>query len=486
MGIFDFFKPKPLHHKCNECGNPTDVEFKICSYCESKKSTPERDESKNEKDNSYDSKLRIHFDELEDVGIVTHYKGSPFSGIGYGFDEEEKLEIENTFRDGLRNGITKTFHKDGTLYSKQNYKNDKEDGLIKIYEYTEDGECKICEVNEKEFFEYNLKRRIIMGLEQDKMKNTTKEDNSKNEIGNSNDSELRIPIEEIKIIDGVFHYQGILFSGIGVSVYESGQLKMEQNCKEGKKDGVYKYYYESGQLKNEINFKDGKKDGLQKIYYENGHLDTEGNVKNEKEDGLWKRYNENGKLTSEINYTNGKQHGSTKWWYDNGVLNGEGNFNHGIKEGVVNTYYKNGVKQYSGVYKDGEMGEGLHQEWDQNGKLTLHLLLKDGIQRTPFNTLQIQEQISFESGKKFQVFYLKGNLIEEPFNGIGYVLFDSKKIHKETTFKKGLKENYKEWDSKGKLLKEINYSTKDGEEGKEIKLEKPYQYTPPPDNYSWD
>ena len=29
------------------------------------------------------SKIRVNFESTEDVGIVTHYKGKPFTGIGY-------------------------------------------------------------------------------------------------------------------------------------------------------------------------------------------------------------------------------------------------------------------------------------------------------------------------------------------------------------------------------------------------------------------
>tara|TARA_B100001142_G_C13802111_1_gene449245 strand:+ start:353 stop:511 length:159 start_codon:yes stop_codon:yes gene_type:complete len=39
------------------------------------------------KNNSNSSILKVNWDEIEDVGIVSHYKGKPFTGIAYELHE---------------------------------------------------------------------------------------------------------------------------------------------------------------------------------------------------------------------------------------------------------------------------------------------------------------------------------------------------------------------------------------------------------------
>ena len=67
------------------------------------------------------------------------------------------------------------------------------------------------------------------------------------------------------------------------------------------------FYYCNGQLESEGNWKNGKKDGLWKYYNKKGILKLESNWKNGKKDGLWKNYNKKGVLKSERNYKDGKR-----------------------------------------------------------------------------------------------------------------------------------------------------------------------------------
>ncbi len=80
--------------------------------------------------------------------------------------------------------------------------------------------------------------------------------------------------------------------------YESGQLRLEANYKDGKQEGITKVYYEVGLLKLEGNFKDGKLHGITKGYYENGELNYVDTYKKGKKINR-KVYNERGKLEFE-------------------------------------------------------------------------------------------------------------------------------------------------------------------------------------------
>jgi antitoxin component YwqK of YwqJK toxin-antitoxin module len=113
------------------------------------------------------------------------------------------------------------------------------------------------------------------------------------------------------------YYNGKLFSGIGFTVYENGQLSSEQSYKEGKKDGLYKKWYENGQLNIEENYKEGKKDGLYKKWYYNSQIKREGSYKDGEYDGLQRMWYENGQLDREVNFKYGELI-SIKCWSKDG------------------------------------------------------------------------------------------------------------------------------------------------------------------------
>ena len=52
--------------------------------------------------------VNAQLDKMEDVGIVTHFKGRPFTGVGFRLHENGELKLECTFKDGLKHG--KTFY----------------------------------------------------------------------------------------------------------------------------------------------------------------------------------------------------------------------------------------------------------------------------------------------------------------------------------------------------------------------------------------
>ena len=43
--------------------------------------------------------------------------------------------------------------------------------------------------------------------------------------------------------------------------YDNGQVKIDGNLVDGKKEGKWVWYYESGKIEQEVNFVDGKKEG---------------------------------------------------------------------------------------------------------------------------------------------------------------------------------------------------------------------------------
>jgi antitoxin component YwqK of YwqJK toxin-antitoxin module len=71
--------------------------------------------------------LRVNFDdndEIEDIGIVTHYKGMPFTGVGYSLNVNGSISIEVEFVNGLKHGAYKIYDLDGNILGEIRYADD--------------------------------------------------------------------------------------------------------------------------------------------------------------------------------------------------------------------------------------------------------------------------------------------------------------------------------------------------------------------------
>ena len=94
----------------------------------------------------------------------------------------------------------------------------------------------------------------------------------------------------------------------------------ETPYKNGKKDGIVKWYKQNGNLAQEVPYKDGKLEGVAKWYYESGNLRSETSYKNDKREGIEKSYDENGNLRIERSYLNDLFHGDMKYYIEDGKL----------------------------------------------------------------------------------------------------------------------------------------------------------------------
>ena len=81
-------------------------------------------ETKNIQRSEQQNANRINMDELEDIGIVSHYKGNPFTGIAFQLYENGDLFEEIEMLNGLRHGKQVLYFKDSTVHSISFYEND--------------------------------------------------------------------------------------------------------------------------------------------------------------------------------------------------------------------------------------------------------------------------------------------------------------------------------------------------------------------------
>ena len=88
--------------------------------------------------------------------------------------------------------------------------------------------------------------------------------------------------------------------------YSDGDIKMEVQSKNGKPDGVGKFYNEDGMLVYMGNFSAGLPNGAFYNYYDNEQVHNEMNYVNGVKDGAQKVFDEDGKLLVEVVFKNGE------------------------------------------------------------------------------------------------------------------------------------------------------------------------------------
>ena len=110
-------------------------------------------------------------------------------------------------------------------------------------------------------------------------------------------------------------------------------------------DGLLKEYHDNGNIMLEYNFQNGKKNGEQKKWYDNKQLSIKYNYINGNLSGLQKKWYKNGQIKSEINYINNNLDGITKHWYSNGQLKFVKNYKNGSLIETLENYDIDGNTQ---------------------------------------------------------------------------------------------------------------------------------------------
>ena len=131
--------------------------------------------------------------------------------------------------------------------------------------------------------------------------------------------------------------------GTVIEYYENGQKESEGSYKDGKEDGLHKYWHENGQMSAEENWKDDNKNGKLTTWYENGQIESESYFNDHNEDGKWTNWHENGQVHSEGCSKDGQWDGKHTYWYESGQ-----------KEAEI--IYKNGTREEENQWnEDGEL-----------------------------------------------------------------------------------------------------------------------------------
>ncbi|MDC0202010.1 hypothetical protein OAJ56_02080 [Flavobacteriales bacterium] len=97
-----------------------------------------------------------------------------------------------------------------------------------------------------------------------------KNDNTENTEKNWWDIE-RVEADKLDEIDEIVYYKEEPFNGISFKEYENGKLEKEINYRDGRRDGLLRFWHENGNLHSEINYQAGKII-IQRLYWKDGRL----------------------------------------------------------------------------------------------------------------------------------------------------------------------------------------------------------------------
>ena len=186
-------------------------------------------------------------------------------------------------------------------------------------------------------------------------------------------------ILELKIIKG----QPPIPNGKYIEYYKNGQIKVQGNNKDGKRDGEFKAFLRNGKSAGSVFYKDGKiiKSTLVKamkdnasfspISYANYDLDTSYSIGGVNfPNKLLKRYRMYDKK--------GVLNGNSISYYEEGNIQSIFPYKNNLIEGLVIRYYENGNIKEEVNYKSDKMN-GEAKSYDENGKLNGRTIFKDDI-----------------------------------------------------------------------------------------------------------
>ena len=297
-------------------------------------------------------------------------------------------------------------------------------------------------------------------------------------------------IQELKIIIG----QNPIPNGKYIEYYKNGQVKVQGNNKDGKRDGEFKAFLRNGKSAGSVFYKDGKiikstlvnsmkdnasfslvtdinynlnsneiitdefpngllkqyfiynknrlLDGESREYYEEGDIKSISHFKNHIPDGVFISYYPNGNMEEKYAYVNGQANGECFSYYENGKLEERYFLKNGEIDGEAFAYYPSGKLEVKDFFKDGKK-EGESIFYHENGNIKQKSTFKNGKREGDlfiyFPSGKIRQTEKYINGKiegEVIEYYESGTIKEKAY-------FINDKQEKEHFF----------YDKKGKLIK---------------------------------
>lgn len=302
-------------------------------------------------------------------------------------------------------------------------------------------------------------------------------------------------ILELKILKG----QAPIPNGKYIEYYKNGQIKVQGNHKEGKRDGEFRAFLRNGKSAGSIFYKNGKiikstlvnsmkdnasfsiltdinynlnsheiitdefpnkllkqyfifnknglLDGESRQYYEEGDIKSISPFKNNVADGVFISYYQNGNIKEKHIYKNGNKEGEGIFYYENGKLEEKYFMKNGKLDGEAINYFEDGKIRNKSIFKDGVL---LEEEVYQDNEIIKNTFKNEEIVQQDIyskNKVLKAKKFFLENGKmKIISYYENGNKEEEVFvinellDEEALVYYPSGKLKEKDFFKNGKRE----------------------------------------------
>lgn len=306
-----------------------------------------------------------------------YFEGNPYSGIiTKHFKDSEKLSKKSEFSNGILNGKSVNYWKNGNIKSNFEYVEGVENGEFE--EFYEEGQ-------KKTIGEYISKKKTgewISYYVNGQIRSLGKYNNNSNKVGE------------------------------WISYREDGKIDdVEQYNDKGEKSGTWKSFYKNGEIYDEENYLNDKLHGLRTSYDSKGNLNYKGNYIDGKKDGVhvnYANFGNYGDAVEQGNYILGKKDGK----HTRTMINGDLVFEEYYKNGELNGPYKRYFYKTKGLEKQIEIegtylngnkyGEWIVYDWSRDKNDNPCCIVKKDYGRYNENGERIGKWIFWE-GKSWQV-----------------------------------------------------------------------------------
>jgi len=329
------------------------------------------------------------------------YVNGKKEGNSYYYYPTGELKLMVFYKDGKRQGMSREFTKDSTLFTVMEYNDNylvnrerlnRSDGEGRkqgtFREYYENGKIKKEEHyldNQLHGYyrEFNGKGDLVMAMRYERgqimeeidedmkelldMKNTYDEQGRlifsggyKNDIaigihrfydttGTIENAYLYNELGQ-KISEGIIDEQGRKI-GEWIDFYTSGEIRAKGTYQNNQRSGPWTFFYRSGGIEQKGRFERGRYNGSWYWYYANGNTWREERYFNGREDGEFVEYDRGGNILTKGDYISGEKEGP--WIYQVGDHEERGSYMIGLREGIWKYFYNNGKLKYEGLYSQG-------------------------------------------------------------------------------------------------------------------------------------
>lgn len=278
-------------------------------------------------------------------------------------------------KNGLKQGLWKTFWDNDKCKTEVNYINDKKNGFFKTF--SREGNLLLIEkyINDEKQLDVPELRNLEVRTDyypDGKVKIVASYDNGVAEGVRREYSKEGVIEQSYILKKGVIIGKGIvdengLKQGLWFEFYENGTKKAEGKYKDNKKTAYWKYYFRNGNLEQQglYNAK-GNAEGEWKWYFNNGNETLVQNFQDGIEEGPMIEYDDTGKVITKGDFIEGQETGL--WYYNINNNITEGKYIDGKRDGVWKEYFPDGKIRFSGAYID-DNPNGKHTYYWDNGKM---------------------------------------------------------------------------------------------------------------------